>query len=171
MTAGQLLAYAGMKAGKEVAWIPSYGPEMRGGAAYCTVVISDNPIGSPIVSKPRAACVFNRPSFDKFSPQVQSGGLLIVNSSLINVSTDRDDIVEYLIPANDMAAKSGNAKATNLAILGAFIGASGVLALEVVHETVTEKLGRKKELLNANLQILEAGYAFTHKSPQKATRL
>ncbi|MFZ1683702.1 MAG: 2-oxoacid:acceptor oxidoreductase family protein, partial [Candidatus Zixiibacteriota bacterium] len=91
MVAGQLLSYAGLKEGKNVVWLPSYGPEMRGGTAYCTVVISNERIGSPIINNPMAACVFNRPSFDKFSPKVQPGGLLVVNSSLINVKTDRKD--------------------------------------------------------------------------------
>ena len=92
MTAGQLLAYAGIEEEKQVAWIPSYGPEMRGGTAYCTVVISDIRIGSPIISSPQCACVFNRPSFDKFTPRIKPGGLVIINSTLINVTTDRQDI-------------------------------------------------------------------------------
>ncbi len=158
MTAGQLIAYAGIKEDKQVAWIPSYGPEMRGGTAYCTVVLSDTRIGSPIVTNPRCICVFNRPSFDKFGPKVKPGGLFIVNSSLINVTSDRTDFIQLLVPANEMALKAGNGKAANIVILGAFIGASGVLKYETVRETLIEKLGKKKEYLDLNLQVLEEGY-------------
>ncbi len=157
MVAGQLLAYGGIKEGKQVVWLPSYGPEMRGGTAYCTVVISDSRIGSPIINNPRAACVFNRPSFDKFSPRVKTGGLLIVNSSLIHATTDRTDITELLVPANEIALQAGSPKSANIAILSAFVGASGVIGKKTLKETIIEKLGRKKELLAANLQVMEEG--------------
>ncbi|HWR82961.1 MAG TPA: 2-oxoacid:acceptor oxidoreductase family protein [Candidatus Deferrimicrobium sp.] len=158
MTAGQLLAYAGIAEGKQVAWIPSYGPEMRGGTAYCTVVISDNRIGSPIVTTPTAVCVFNRPSFDKFEPRVKPHGLFIVNSSLINVASRRSDITQLLIPANDLAMKAGSAKAANMAVLGAFIGSSGLVKYETVQSVIREKMGKKEDLLNINFTVLEAGY-------------
>ncbi len=158
MTAGQLLAYSGIKEDKQVAWIPSYGPEMRGGTAYCTVVISDERIGSPIVTNPQCICVFNRPSFDKFGPIVKPGGLFIVNSSLIDVVSDRKDFTQFLVPGNEMALLAGNAKATNVAILGAFIGASGIVELETVTETLKEKLGKKKDMLDLNLRVLKEGY-------------
>ncbi|MBU8934975.1 MAG: 2-oxoacid:acceptor oxidoreductase family protein [candidate division Zixibacteria bacterium] len=158
MTAGQLLAYAGIREEKQVAWIPSYGPEMRGGTAYCTVVVSDKRIGSPIVTTPQCICVFNRPSFDKFGPTVRQGGLFLVNSTLINVTSDRTDFTQMLIPANEMALKAGNAKAANVAILGAFIGASGIVDIKTVSETLKEKLGKKKSMLDLNLQVLKEGY-------------
>ena len=158
LTAGQLLAYSGISEGKQVAWIPSYGPEMRGGTAYCTVVVSDQRIGSPIISSPRGACVFNRPSFDKFGPRVKAGGLLIVNSSLIDVTTERTDLSELLVPANDIAMAAGNVKALNIAILGAFIGATGVVSYDTVKKTIEEKLGRKKEALPVNYKVFEEGY-------------
>jgi len=158
MTAGQLLAYAGIKEGKHVAWIPSYGPEMRGGTAYCTVVVSDVRIGSPIVTTPYGICVFNRPSFDKFEAKVKPGGLLIVNSSLIDVSSDRTDIRQLLVPANEMALRSGNARAANVAVLGAFIAATGVVSIDTIRDTVREKLGKKANVLEMNLKVLEEGY-------------
>ncbi|NOY88022.1 MAG: 2-oxoacid:ferredoxin oxidoreductase subunit gamma [FCB group bacterium] len=158
MTAGQLLAYSGMKAGKKVVWLPSYGPEMRGGTAYCTVVISDQNIGSPVINNPYCICVFNRPSFDKFEPRVKPNGILIVNSSLINVSSQRKDITQLLIPANDIALKAGNVKTANIIILGALIGASKVLDLKIVKEIVKEKMSKKKELLDLNLKVLKQGY-------------
>lgn len=160
MTAGQLLAYSGMREDKKVVWLPSYGPEMRGGTAYCTVVISDDRIGSPIINTPMGICVFNRPSFDKFEPMVKPGGLFIVNSSLINVSSKRDDIAQLLVPANEIAHKAQNPKATNIVILGAFIGATGILKYETVEETLKEKLGHKKDLLKSNLIVLKQGYDF-----------
>ncbi len=158
MTAGQLLAYTGIEENKKVVWLPSYGPEMRGGTAYCTVVISDSRIGSPIINNPAAVCVFNRPSFDKFVPKIKPGGLLVVNSSLINVTTDRTDITEILVPANKMALEAGNAKAANIAILGAFIGASKIVKYETLVEVLKKKLGYKKEVLKINLSVLEEGY-------------
>ncbi len=157
MTAGQLLAYTGIAEGKQVAWIPSYGPEMRGGTAYCTVVVSDTRIGSPIVTNPRAICVFNRPSFDKFGPRVKPGGLFLVNSSLIDVTSDRTDLTQILVPANEMAMKAGNAKAANIAVLGAFVGASKIVDFDILKATVKEKMGKKKDLLELNLQVLDQG--------------
>ncbi len=158
LTAGQLLAYAGIAEGKQVAWIPSYGPEMRGGTAYCTVVVSDSRIGSPIVTNPTCICVFNRPSFDKFVSKVKKKGLFIVNSSLIDAACDRDDVTKLLIPANDMAIRAGNVKAANIAVLGAFIGASGVVDYKTLKETIQAKLGKKKEILEINLRVLEEGF-------------
>ena len=158
MTAGQLLAYAGMAEGKKVIWLPSYGPEMRGGTAYCTVVISDQRIGSPIINNPTALCVFNRPSFDKFTPRIKPGGILVVNSSLINVSSDREDLTQLLVPANDIALRAGTPKAANIAVLGAFIGASNIVTYDTVKKTVQQKMGSKKDLLQINLKVLEQGY-------------
>lgn len=158
MTAGQLLAYTGIEEGKEVIWIPSYGPEMRGGTAYCTVVISDKRIGSPIVINPRALCVFNRPSFEKFEPRIKPGGLLVVNSSLIDLTTERDDITEILVPANDIALKAGNVKSANVAVLGAFVAASGVVKEKTLMAMLKTKMGKKKEMLAANLSVLELGF-------------
>lgn len=158
MTAGQLLAYAGIEEEKQVVWLPSYGPEMRGGTAYCTVVVSDRRIGSPIISNPQCACVFNRPSLDKFAPKVKPGGLIIVNSSLIDVKSDRTDICQLLIPANDIAIKAGNPKSANVAVLGAFIGATGVVNYDTIVKTISAKLGKKKSVLNINLKAVEEGH-------------
>lgn len=171
MTAGQLLAYSGMSENKKVIWIPSYGPEMRGGTAYCTVVISDARIGSPIINHPSSICVFNRPSFDKFEPRVKPGGLLIVNSSLINVTSKRDDFIELLVPANEIAGEAGNPKAINLVILGAFISATGILKYSTVEKTLKEKLGHKKEFLDSNLKILKLGADFAKNNLSKKVKV
>jgi len=158
MTAGQLLAYTGMAEDKKVVWLPSYGPEMRGGTAYCTVVISDVRIGSPIINAPQGICVFNRPSFDKFGPRVAPGGLFIINSSLIDVVSDRTDITQLQVPANDIAVEEGNIKATNIAMLGAFVGATGVVGIDSLRAVVKEKMGHKKAILDINMAVLERGY-------------
>jgi len=159
LVAGQLLAYAAIKEGKNVVWIPSYGPEMRGGTAYCTVVISEQLIGSPIINNPFAACVFNRPSFDKFMPKVTPKGLLMVNSSLINTKTDRTDITEYLVPASKIAMDAGSPKATNVAMLGAFVAASKVVKYESVRSAIEDKLSYKANVLQVNFAALERAYA------------
>ncbi|MEW5797189.1 MAG: 2-oxoacid:acceptor oxidoreductase family protein [Candidatus Zixiibacteriota bacterium] len=171
MVAGMLLSYAGIKEGKQVCWIPSYGPEMRGGTAYCTVVVSDVRIGSPIIRNPQAACVFNRPSFDKFVPMIKPGGTLLVNSSLIDVTTDRTDLTEVLVPANDMAIAAGSGKATNIAMLGAFVGVTGIVRYDTVAAVLMEKLGSKKDLLAVNNKVLKEGYELgraAHKSKKGA---
>lgn len=158
MTAGQLLAYAGMSEGKKVVWLPSYGPEMRGGTAYCTVVISDSRIGSPIINNPQAICVFNRPSFDKFGPRVKPNGLFIINSSLIDVTSDRSDVTQLQVPANDMALEAGNPKAANVAVLGAFVGATNVVEIDSLSKVVKDKMSKKKDVLDINLAVLKQGY-------------
>jgi len=168
MVAGQLLAYTGISEGKNVVWIPSYGPEMRGGTAYCTVVVSSERIGSPIIKSPSSACVFNRPSFDKFSPTIKPGGILLVNSSLIEVQTDRTNITELLVPANEIAMKCGHAKSANVVMLGAFVGLSKVVELENVRATIVEKLGKKKDLLQINMEALDAGFALAKNKTVKA---
>ncbi len=156
---GQILAKAAMDEGKHVVWLPSYGPEMRGGTAYCTVVISDREIGSPIISNPACAAVMNRPSFDKFSPCVRKDGLLIVNSSLIDTVSDRADIDQCTIPANDIAIKAGSARAANMAVLGAFVGRSRVVDPARVRKTIEEKFGSKKEVLKINFEAFDQGVA------------
>jgi 2-oxoglutarate ferredoxin oxidoreductase subunit gamma len=171
MVAGQLLAYSGIEEGKNAVWIPSYGPEMRGGTAYCTVVISDKRIGSPIINSPRAVCIFNPPSYEKFVPRVKPGGLAIVNSSLITLATDRTDITEIRIPANDLAIEAGNVKATNVAMLGAFIGASGVVDYDTVLRILEAKMGKKKSVLDINMRVLEQGFQLAGKAMRKGSRV
>jgi 2-oxoglutarate ferredoxin oxidoreductase subunit gamma len=158
MTAGQLLAYAGMDEGKHVIWIPSYGPEMRGGTANCTVVISDSRIGSPIINNPMSACVFNRPSLERFGPAIKKGGLLLINSTLIDIKSGRDDITEMLIPANEVAIKVGSPKAANMVMLAAYVEATDIVSFDTLTTMLKEKLGtRKKELFDINLKAFEEG--------------
>lgn len=154
---GKMLAYAGMMEGKEVSWLPSYGPEMRGGTANCTVVISDVPVGSPVVKSPDILIVLNRPSLDKFEPFVKKDGLLIINSSLIDKKAERNDIEVLYVPANDLAIKSGSPKAANMVALGALIGKTNLLQIESIKETIRDTFSEKEKLINLNLKALEEG--------------
>ena len=157
MTIGQLLAYTAMEEGKQVVWIPSYGPEMRGGTANCTVVVSDGRIGSPIINNPGSACVFNRPSLDKFGQLVRKDGLLFINSSLIDVKSGRADIKETLVPANDIAMKCGNPKAANMVMLAAYVAATKIVSFDTLNAMLNEKMGKKKDLLEINRRAFDAG--------------
>lgn len=158
--AGQLLAYAGMDHGLNVTWFPSYGPEMRGGTAHCVVIISDGPIGSPIIERPDVAIVLNQPSFDKYESLVLPGGLLVVNSSLVNGRSRRTDIEELRVPANTLAEQAGTVKMLNVAAIGAMLAARPVVPLEVLEETLRSHLGQTKQhLVEANLRVLREGFA------------
>src|SRR5512135_1197438 len=122
--AGQVLAYAAMDAGYDVTWMPAYGPEMRGGTCNCTVVMSDRQVGSPISSRPHAIIVLNLQSIDKFEPLVRPGGVMVMNTSLINRPAVRSDITVVPVACNQIAVEAGSAKAANMVALGAYIGAS-----------------------------------------------
>jgi 2-oxoglutarate ferredoxin oxidoreductase subunit gamma len=157
--AGQLLAYAGMDAGKNVTWIPSYGPEMRGGTANCTVIISDEPIGAPVVARPDVALVLNKPSFEKYEPLVKPGGLLLVNASMIDARSEREDIEAIYVRANDLAEELGTSKMLNVVALGAMLARRPVLTLLMVEQALKEHLpARKAHLIDANREALQRGF-------------
>jgi len=158
MLIGKLLAEASMDEGKEVSWLPSYGPEMRGGTANCTVVVSDKPVASPVINTPRSLVAMNRPSLDKFGPQVRPGGLILINSSLIHVKTGRDDVIEVLIPANDEAQKIGNDKVANMVILGAYIAITQVCTLESISRWMEHQFEGKDKIIELNKVALKRGY-------------
>jgi 2-oxoglutarate ferredoxin oxidoreductase subunit gamma len=156
--AGQLLAHAALNAELYTTWYPSYGPEMRGGTANCTVVISDEPIGSPVVARPEAAIVLNLPSLDRYEPLVRPGGLLIVNASLIDRDVRRSDIDAIAIPADDVAAELGSPRLTNMVLLGALLARLPVFTLDHVAKTLGAVLPeRHRHLLPANRAALERG--------------
>jgi len=158
MLMGRLLAYAGMLEGKNVAWMPSYGPEMRGGTANCTVLISAEEIGSPIVSHPKTLITMNQPSLDKFEPNVNENGLIILNDSLIEREVSRNDVNVIRIPADDIADKLGNSRAANMVILGAYVKKSGVVKLETIFKALEKALtGPKQKLLDINKKALKQG--------------
>jgi len=155
---GKMLAYAGMHEGKEVSWLPSYGPEMRGGTCNCTVVISDRPVGSPVIQSPRAVVAMNKPSLDKFEPHVRAGGLLLINSSLIDRGSTRDDVTVLEVPANEIANELGNPRGANMVALGAYIGATDAVELEEIENVVRETFAAKQKLIEVNLEALRKGF-------------
>lgn len=156
--AGQLLAYAGLAEGKHVTWIPSYGPEMRGGTAHCTVIISDEEIGSPLVQHPTAALVMNPPSLEKYAPLVKPHGVLIADATLIEQHADRSDIRELRIPARAIADELGTPQSANVVLLGALAAATGVVTLETLGRVLAEHLSaRRRDTLDANLMALRRG--------------
>jgi 2-oxoglutarate ferredoxin oxidoreductase subunit gamma len=159
--AGQILTFAGMDAGKEVTWMPSYGPEMRGGTANCTVIVADEEIGSPQVRNPKAAVVMNLPSFDKYEPRVSAGGVLIVNASLVNRQIQRTDVDGLLIPANEIAEIIGNKRLTNMVMLGALLQKLPVLTLDALEQALDVHLPeRHRRMLPSNITALRQGAAF-----------
>jgi Pyruvate:ferredoxin oxidoreductase and related 2-oxoacid:ferredoxin oxidoreductases, gamma subunit len=162
MLIGNLLAYAGMGEGLNVTFMPVYGPEMRGGTANCTVVVSDDAIGSPIIKRPMAVIVLNQPSLEKFQPRVEDGGVQIVNSSLIDEAlVDKTRIRSLCIPANGIADNLGNGRMVNMVALGAFIKATGVLPLEKVKESLTKVIApHYGHLIPKNSEALQAGYDY-----------
>ena len=159
--AGQLLTYTGMDEGFHVTWIPSYGPEMRGGTANCTVILSDDDIGSPIIRQPTICIVMNPPSMEKYEPLIKAGGLLVANSTLVRDRSSRDDIEAVYIPANELAAELGNVKMANVVLLGALLGMREILPVESVKRTMDEHIPeRRKHIIEPNKRALDRGIAF-----------
>jgi len=159
--AGQLLSYTAMDEGKEVTWIPSYGPEMRGGTANCTVVISDEEIGSPLVKNPTAVIAMNLPSLEKFEDLVEEDGVLVVNASMVNRDVTRKDVKVVSIPANDIAAEMGSERAVNMLLLGALLGNMDLLSIEAVEKALKAHLPeRHKKFLPLNTEALHRGATY-----------
>lgn len=160
--AGQVMAFAAMDAGYEVTWMPSYGPEMRGGTANCTVVISDEEIGSPTVKNPTAAVVMNLPSLDKFEPRVVPGGVLVVNSSLVNRDPVRSDITWLMIPAQEIAETIGPRRLLNMVMLGALLDKLPILKLHDLNAALEAHMPeRHKKFLKSNIEALKLGASFS----------
>lgn len=146
MSMGQLLTYAGMLEGKEVSWLPSYGPEMRGGTANCAVTVSDKPVGSPLISNDATCAIaMNLPSLDKFENDVMPGGKILINSSLIERKVERDDVEAYYINANELANELGNPKVANMIMLGAYLELTKTVDVESVLEAFKKVFGPSKE--------------------------
>ncbi|NLC73362.1 MAG: 2-oxoacid:ferredoxin oxidoreductase subunit gamma [Ruminococcaceae bacterium] len=161
---GKFLAQAGMMAGKHVSWLPSYGPEMRGGTANCSVVISDRPVASPLISMADAVIAMNLPSMLKFQSLVKPGGLLVVNSSLIDDKSNRDDCEVIYIPANKIAEEIGNPKGANVVIFGAYLAKKlNIVTAEQAIEAIREELGEKKaRFLEGNIKALHKGIEYVN---------
>ena len=155
---GKFLAMACMMDGKHVSWLPSYGPEMRGGTANCSVIVSDDPVASPLVDKADVIIAMNEPSLDKFESRVRPGGLLVINSSIIDRKSVRDDIDVVYCDAQHIAEAVNNPKGANVAILGAMLEKCKIVSVERMVEAIRIELGeRKAKFLEGNRTALIAG--------------
>lgn len=157
LLSAKILAHAALEDGFEVAWIPSYGPEMRGGTATCTVVISTRPIGSPIIKNPNHLVAMNRPSLEKYAPVVKSGGIVLINLSLISGDSGRSDVDELKVAAVDIASEMGNSKAANIVALSAFVARSKTVSIPALQRAVEEEFQKKPKLIPLNLEAMAAG--------------
>lgn len=162
MSIGQLLAYGGMAESLEVSWVPSYGPEMRGGTANCSVMISESPIGSPLVDRDATSIiVMNSPSLQKFESQLIPGGSAFINSSLVDRTAERSDITAFYIPANEMAYELGNAKFSNMIMLGSYIAVRHPISLDSVKLCLSKVFHDcKASTMELNTVALDRGYEY-----------
>jgi len=164
MSMGMMVAYAGMIEEKNVSWIPSYGPEMRGGTANCAVVVTSDEIGSPIVTDPDVVVAMNLPSMTKFESKLKKGGILIYNSSLIEREEGRDDITVIGVPANEIANELGNSRVANMVVMGALLAKTGVASNESVKAALRKVLpAHRHDLLPVNEQAMERGSEYVSK--------
>lgn len=159
--AGKVMAYKGLEEQKEISWLPSYGPEMRGGTANCSVIISDTPVGSPIVHDPDILIVMNLPSLDKYENAVVPGGKAFIDSFLIDRKVERKDIDAYYIPATKIARDMGFPTLANMVLLGKVIKETGVISMDGLREALSKTVSAKHpELLEVNLKAISAGYEY-----------
>ncbi|BAL01002.1 putative ketoisovalerate oxidoreductase VorC [Oscillibacter valericigenes Sjm18-20] len=157
---GKNLAEAGMAEGMNVTWAPSYGPEMRGGTANCSVVLSDKPVGSPIFNHPTELIAMNEPSLEKFEAGVVPGGIVFVNSSVVTDKVSRPDLTAYYIPCAEIADEVGNPKVGNMVMLGAYVAATKVLKTETIEVMIHEMFtGAKAKLVPLNIEAFHRGMA------------
>ena len=156
--AGKFLAYKGLLEDLQVSWLPSYGPEMRGGTANCTVILSEERIGAPLVETATEIVVMNRPSLLKFEPALEKGGMAFINSSIVPDKVTRDDIRAIYVPCDQIAKELGNPKVANMVMLGAYVGATEALKVETIEEMIGEMFtGKKAKLVPLNLEALHRG--------------
>ncbi len=157
--AGKCLAYQGLAEEKQVSWLPSYGPEMRGGTASCSVILSDTPVGSPIVSTPDVLAVMNLPSLDKYENAAVPGAKIFLDSSLISRKVEREDVEAYYVPATKMAAEIGAPTLANMVLLGKIIKETGAVSFENVEAGLKKVIpARKADMIDINLMAIKAGY-------------
>ncbi len=161
LLSGKVLARAGMQEGLEVTWLPSYGPEMRGGTANCTVVLSDKPIGAPIVDAPWALVAMNEPSLDRFEPQLAEGGRVVINSSLVNRAVKRSDLTAIPVPVTELAVSLDMPRAANMVALGALLRVLDSVPLQAAVEAMEHEMKERgrETLVNGNRKALELGYS------------
>ncbi|MDR0347219.1 MAG: 2-oxoacid:acceptor oxidoreductase family protein [Coriobacteriales bacterium] len=160
--AGKIIAYAGMIDGREISWLPSYGPEMRGGTANCSVCLSDEPIGSPLVTEPDALIAMNLPSYEKFIDAVVPGGIVIVDSTMVGACTLREDIEYYTVPATTLAEESGLKGLANVILVGKLLAATDFSTKETCWKAIDKSVSSKhSDLAEANKKALELGEQWT----------
>lgn len=160
--AGKIIAYAGMLDGREISWLPSYGPEMRGGTANCSVCLSDAPIGSPLVTDPDALIAMNLPSYERFIDQVVPGGVVIVDSTMVGTCTLRRDIEYCTVPATTLAEENGLKGLANVILVGKLLDATGFSTREVCEQAIDKSVSAKhQDLAVANKKALAIGAAWT----------
>jgi 2-oxoglutarate ferredoxin oxidoreductase subunit gamma len=157
MFLGKVLAYTGMDSDLELCWIPSYGPEMRGGTANCSVILSDEEIHSPVIDLADAAIVMNMPAYEKFAPRVKPGGVLIVNSSLADVQEHRDDITVVKVPATDLANELGSPKIGNMICLGALLPHLTLVDQNKIEKVMKKLTAKRPQLLDVNMTAIKKG--------------
>lgn len=158
MLIGQMLAYGGMREGKEVTFLPSYGPEMRGGTANCTVIVSDQPVSCPIIDKATCVVAMNQPSMAKFEAVVEKGGDLFLNSSLIDADSGRDDVKVHKVDVTELAKKEGNDRVANIIMLGAVIERTKAIKPETIEKLIEETFsGAKASLQEVNIKAFNLG--------------
>jgi 2-oxoglutarate ferredoxin oxidoreductase subunit gamma len=161
MLIGNLLAYAGMNTGLNVTYIPVYGPEMRGGTANCTVVLSEEDIGSPIIRTPVSLIIMNRPSLDKFQPRLQDGGVQIINSSLVEPDlAEKDRVQSIFVPCNEIADNLGNTRMANMVAIGAYVQATGVMPVQALQDALPHVISKRYEkMIPKNAEAIAQGAA------------
>lgn len=158
---GKVVAYTGLLDGHEVSWLPSYGPEMRGGTANCSVCISDRPVASPLVTAPNVLLVMNGPSYDRFIGSVEPGGCVVLDSSMIKTASGRTDLTMAEIPATRLAKENGLGGGANMIMLGRLLKETGFTTLEGIRAGVEKSVpASKKHLLEANIRAIELGYGY-----------
>lgn len=156
--AGKLLAYCGMVAGKELSWLPSYGPEMRGGTCNCHVILSDEPVSSPLITKPTVLFAMNQPSLDKFEGKVAPGGVIVYDSTLIASGVKRDDVKALAVPATKTANAMGASKLANMILIGALIKETKMFDSQTIEKALNKLIPPKKaDLLKVNLECIKKG--------------
>ena len=159
--AGKFLAYKGLLEGKQISWLPSYGPEMRGGTANCSVIISDTPVGSPIVSNPEILVVMNLPSLDKYENAAVPGSKIFVDSALIDRKVQREDVDVFYIPATKLASDAGIPTLANMIMMGKMIRQTSVVSFDDIKSALEKVVSAKHaDMLSYNLKALETGYNY-----------
>ena len=164
MFLGKVLAYAGMSADLDLCWIPSYGPEMRGGTANCSVILADGEIFSHVIDQADAAIVLNKPAYEKFASRIKPGGVLVVNASLANPEQAREDITLIKVPATEIANELGNPSIANMVCLGALLPSLSLVKYSTIEKAMEKLTMKRPQLMDANMAAIQRGLAFTQNS-------